>query len=88
VVQLSDTPHSITGTTAFPATAVGNSSAIQTITITNSGTATLSLSGITHTAAGLYPDTTGGGAPNAAHWCGFGSAAGGAPLCGLAGGPG
>ena len=73
---------SITGTTSFPATAVGNSSSVQAITITNSGTANLSISGITHSAASIYPDTTGGPAPNAAHYCGFGSAVGGAPLTG------
>ncbi|MEO8101152.1 MAG: choice-of-anchor D domain-containing protein, partial [Betaproteobacteria bacterium] len=73
---------SIAGTTAFPNTAVGNSSGVQAITITNTGTATLSLNGITHTGPGLYPDTTGGPAPNMLHWCGFGSAATGAPLAG------
>ncbi|MBL0122634.1 MAG: choice-of-anchor D domain-containing protein [Betaproteobacteria bacterium] len=72
----------ITGTTSFPNTTVGASSALQSITITNSGGATLSLNSITHNNASIFPDTTSGPAPNAAHWCGFGSVAGGAPNTG------
>ncbi len=72
----------VTGTTTFPNTTVGASSPLQTITITNSGGATLSLNSITHSNASIFPDTTGGPAPSAAHWCGFGSVAGGAPNTG------
>ncbi|HEX4858502.1 MAG TPA: choice-of-anchor D domain-containing protein, partial [Usitatibacteraceae bacterium] len=72
----------VTGTTTFPSTTVGSSSAVQAITITNSGTATLTISAISHSAPGVFPDTTSGPAPNIAHWCGFGSVAGGAPQTG------
>jgi hypothetical protein len=55
---------------------------VQTITVTNSGGAILTLNSITHTNASIFPDTTGGPAPSAVHWCGFGSVAGGAPNTG------
>lgn len=73
---------SVTGTTTFPATTVGGSSGVQPITITNSGTANLSIASISHSGAALFPDTTSGPPPNAAHYCGFGSTAGGAPQTG------
>ncbi|MEO8385207.1 MAG: choice-of-anchor D domain-containing protein, partial [Betaproteobacteria bacterium] len=73
---------SVSGTTAFPNTTVGGSSTTQAITITNTGASTLSISSITHSNASVFPDTTSGPAPNAAHYCGFGSLAGGAPNTG------
>ena len=72
----------VAGTTAFPSTAVGASSGVQAITITNSGTGTLTLNSITHSNASVFPDTRGGPAPNATHYCGFGSSAGGVPNTG------
>ena len=72
----------VTGTTTFPATTVGATSGVQPITITNSGTGTLTLSLITASNVNIFFDTTSGPAPNSAHWCGFGSAAGGAPNVG------
>ena len=72
----------VSGTTAFPGTVVGASSAVQAITITNSGTTALTLSSITHSNASIFPDTTGGPAPRPGHYCGFGSLAGGAPNTG------
>ena len=73
----------VTGTTTFPGTAVGASSGLQAITITNTGAGILTLNSITHNNASIFPDTTGGPAPNGAHWCGFGSVAGGAPNTGM-----
>ncbi len=73
----------VAGTTTFPSTAVGASSGVQAITITNSGTGTLTLNSITHSNASVFPDTLGGPAPNATHYCGFGSLAGGVPNTGV-----
>jgi hypothetical protein len=74
---------SITGTSAFPSTMVSTSSAVQAITITNTGTGPLSISGITNSGAPIFVDTTSGPAPNAAHYCGFGSNAMGQPQTGM-----
>ena len=73
----------VAGITTFPSTAVGASSGVQAITITNSGTGTLTLNSITHSNASVFPDTLGGPAPNATHYCGFGSLAGGVPNTGV-----
>ncbi len=72
----------VSGSTTFPNTMAGASSGVQTITITNTGVSVLNISSITHSSASIYPDTTTGPAPNASHWCGFGSSATGAPLTG------
>lgn len=73
---------SVTGIGTFPNTNTGSSSAVQQITITNSGGAPLTLNSILHSNPSVFPDTTGGPAPQMAHWCGFGSNASGAPLAG------
>lgn len=72
----------VTGTTTFPSVSMGATSAIQTITITNTGGANLSISAISNSNSAAFFDTTGGAAPQAAHYCGFGSNAAGVPLAG------
>ena len=74
---------SVTGTTTFPATAVGGASAVQTITITNTGAANLVISSISHTNPDIFGDTVNGPPPQAAHWCGFGSDTMGFPIPGM-----
>ncbi len=71
---------SIAGTGTFPNVTVGGASAVQTVTITNSGSANLLLNTLTVSVSGIFVDTTSGAPPNAAHWCGFGSTASGDPL--------
>ncbi len=72
----------ISGSGAFPATNVGSSSGVQTISIQNSGTANLDISAVNMTPAGTFADTSGGPSPNASHYCLFGSDAIGTPLTG------
>ena len=72
----------VTGTTTFPTTAIGSSSAVQFITITNSGTGNVNLSSITNSNVVVFKDTVNGPPPQAAQYCGFGSNAAGAPLAG------
>lgn len=74
----------ITGSGTFPNTVEGAGSAVQAITLQNTGGANLTLSAISLTAPGIFVDTTGGPAPNAGHYCGFGSAADGSILTGAA----
>ncbi len=70
---------SVTGSTTFANTPLGGVSSAQAITIKNTGSANLSVTGVTHTAASIFPDTSNGPAPNATHYCGIGSVTGGAP---------
>ncbi len=73
----------LTGSGAFPNTVEGAASAVQAITIQNTGTANLVISAVQVTpAAGIFVDTTGGPPPNAAHYCNFGSNASGVALAG------
>ncbi|MBL8520007.1 MAG: choice-of-anchor D domain-containing protein [Betaproteobacteria bacterium] len=74
---------SITGSGTFPSTTVLTSSAVQTLTITNSGMGTLTINGISNSGAPVFVDTTSGPAPNAAHYCGFGSNATGQANTGM-----
>ncbi|MEQ1517196.1 MAG: choice-of-anchor D domain-containing protein, partial [Usitatibacteraceae bacterium] len=53
-----------------------------TITITNSGTSNLNISSIANGNVIAFKDTVNGPPPQAAHYCGFGSDAAGAPLTG------
>lgn len=70
------------GTLTFGPVLVSTSSAVQPITITNSGAATLTITSMTNNNFAEFKDTTGGPAPNAAHYCGIGSLASGAPATG------
>lgn len=72
----------VTGSTTFPTTAVGSTSGVQTITITNTGTATLILASLTNSDVFTFSDTVNGPPPQSAHWCGFGSDTMGFPLAG------
>jgi len=72
----------ISGNTTFPLTAVGAASGVQIITITNTGSANLNLSSISHTNPDIFGDTVNGPPPQVAHWCGFGSDGTGAPQAG------
>ncbi len=73
---------SVTGSTTFPLTAVGATSGVQNITITNTGSANLVIASISHTNPDIFGDTVNGPPPQAAHWCGFGSDSMGFPLPG------
>ncbi len=72
----------VTGSTTFPTTATGSTSGVQTITITNTGTANLVLSSLTNSDVFTFSDTVNGPPPQSAHWCGFGSDPMGFPLAG------
>ncbi|MBL8521020.1 MAG: choice-of-anchor D domain-containing protein [Betaproteobacteria bacterium] len=69
--------------TPFPPTVVGGVSATQTITLTNTGAATLVINAISHSNASVFPDTVNGAAPQATHYCGFGSNAMAVPQTGM-----
>jgi YVTN family beta-propeller protein len=73
----------ITGSGAFPNVTEGAVSAVQTITLQNTGGANLTLNTISYLGnSGLFIDTTSGAPPSAAHYCGFGSTMTGAPSTG------
>jgi hypothetical protein len=72
----------VTGSTMFPDTTVGMTSAVQTITLTNTGTGALTIFAIGNGLPAVFFDTVNGPAPQAAHYCGFGSNAMNNPLTG------
>ncbi len=73
----------VSGATTFPSTAVGGSSAVQAVTIQNSGTANLTFS-LAHSNAALFRDSYFDDTrPIPYNWCFIGADVNGAPLTGM-----